>query len=264
MIKENNYKKCYKLFVDELGSTNQKHPSELYILSGCSIDDKKREGVKIFTNKIKFKYWGHTNVIFHSREIWRKEGDFSIFKNNKKKYNEFLDDLKLFLNESNFKMFFCIVDKKKTSKLGWGEAKTHKETTNSIIKNFLLISLSNDSRGEIVIESATAEKDFFFHRSLGVFLSKGLTTPKTDFKKVQDTITSISFVSKKNHDIEEQIADLLAYGAKCKYLKKKIKKGSYEDLILSVLKKTIYKKPRNTNKNKEKFLQEINSFHTLP
>lgn len=264
MTKDNNSKKCYKLFIDELGSANQKHPSELYILSGCSVEKEERKKIKIFADKIKFKYWGHTDIVFHSREIWRKEGNFLIFKNDKDKYNNFLNDLELLLTESNFKMFFCVVDKKKTSKLGWDETKIHKETTHSIIKNFLLISLSNDSRGEIIIESATAEKDFFFHRSLGVFLSKGLTTPKTNFKEVQDTITSISFVSKKNNDIEEQIADLLAYGAKCKYLKKKIKANSYEEMILAILKNKIYKKPRGAKKSKEKFLKEINSFYKLP
>jgi hypothetical protein len=157
-MKENLNKKCYKLFIDELGSANQKHPSELYILSGCSVDKSERENLKTLADQIKFKYWGNTDIVFHSRDIWRKNGNFSIFKNNNQKYKEFLNDLEKFLKNSNFKMFFCIIDKNKTSKLGWDETKIHKETTNLIIKNFLLISLSNDSRGEIIIESATAEK----------------------------------------------------------------------------------------------------------
>ncbi len=166
--------------------------------------------------------------------------------------------------DSKFKMFFAIVDKEKTKKLGWDETKIYKETAKSMIRNFILILLSHDSRGEVVIESATAEKDFYFHRALGYFLSEGLTVPKVSYKKVQETITSISFVSKKNHDIEEQIADLFAYAIKCKYLKKKIKKNSYEEIMLRILNKKIFRAPRNAKVLKKRFLDKVEAIKVLP
>src|SRR3989338_2148395 len=83
---------------------------------------KKTDGVdlKIFSDQIKFKYWGRTDVVFHSREIGRKEGDFTIFK-DQRIFNEFLHDLENLLSSPRFKMFFIVVDKTKARQVGWDE-----------------------------------------------------------------------------------------------------------------------------------------------
>ncbi|MDX9913727.1 MAG: DUF3800 domain-containing protein [Candidatus Moranbacteria bacterium] len=257
----------YKLFIDELGVANPKATqSEVYILSGCSIDDSERDNIRNWADHIKFKYWGRTDIVFHSREIGRKEGDFAMFK-NQKIFKEFIADLEEFLKSSRFKMFFVIVDKNEAKKKAWDQIKIYKDTTDYMIRNFLLAMLTNDSKGKIVVESAGAEKDFYFHKALGYYLSGGIPDLRVDYKKVQETITSISFVTKNNHDIEEQIADLFAYAAKCKYFirkKKKIKRGVYEDMIMQLLNKKIFKLPTNACNKKEKYFKEINPFLILP
>jgi len=74
----------YKLFIDELGTANIKdEKSGLYILAGCSINEIECQNIKILADQIKFKYWGHTNIVFHSRDIGRRKGNFKIFKNAK-------------------------------------------------------------------------------------------------------------------------------------------------------------------------------------
>ncbi|OGK30232.1 hypothetical protein A3F29_03640 [Candidatus Roizmanbacteria bacterium RIFCSPHIGHO2_12_FULL_33_9] len=90
--------KLLNLFVDESGSDNpKKGPSKCYIVCGCLVSDYKRNDLKIRADQIKFKYWGRTDIIFHSREIGRKEGDFSILK-EKKIYQDFQNDLFNFLS----------------------------------------------------------------------------------------------------------------------------------------------------------------------
>ena len=220
--------RTYKLFIDESGTADiQDKNSKLYIVAGCSIEEQKRERIKIKADQIKFKYWGDTNVVFHSREIGRKENHFSILK----------------------------------------DKKIYKETSNHIIKNFLLILLTGDSRGKIIVESATAEKDFYFHKAVGHLTADGIKELNVGFGKVQDTLTSISFVSKKNHDIEEQIADLFAYGAKCKYLakqKKKFRRGEYESLMMDLCNKKLFKIPKNAGIRKMKYFKEVEPFLVLP
>ncbi len=266
---ENLNKKQYqfKLFVDELGVANPiAKQSEVYILSGCSVDDNERQNIKMWADHIKFKYWGRTDVVFHSKEIGRKENNFGIFK-EKEIFNKFIDDLEKFLECSKFKVFFVIVDKEKARKLGWNQDKIFKETSDKMIRNFLLAMLSNDSKGKIVVESAGAEKDFYFHKALGFYLGAGIPKLKVDYKKIQETITSISFVTKNNHDIEEQIADLFAYAAKCKFFiknKKSFKKGKYEDMIISLLDKKTFKMSAKLKIKKSKYLKEIDSFMILP
>jgi len=192
------------LFIDELGTANvNDFKSSLYILAGCSINEEERIVMKTWADKIKFKYWGHTDIVFHSREIGRKENDFAILK-DKKIFDDFLKDLEQFLLHSRFKMFFVIL---------------YKEL-------------------------------------------------KVDYKKIQETLTSISFVTKNNFDdIEEQIADLFAYAAKCKYLRqqgKRVKNGSYEKMMLDLLKNKIFKKPLGARYWKMKYFKEVDSFVVLP
>ncbi len=265
--------RTYKLFIDESGTADiQDKNSKLYIVAGCSIEEQKRERIKIKADQIKFKYWGDTNVVFHSREIGRKENHFSILK-DKKIYTDFLKDLENFLSEADFKMLFVVVDKEEAIKYVWDERytwnrlKIYKETSNHIIKNFLLILLTGDSRGKIIVESATAEKDFYFHKAVGHLTADGIKELNVGFGKVQDTLTSISFVSKKNHDIEEQIADLFAYGAKCKYLakqKKKFRRGEYESLMMDLCNKKLFKIPKNAGIRKMKYFKEVEPFLVLP
>lgn len=256
----------YKLFVDELGTPNTKDKkSELYILSGCSVEEAERHNLKIRADQIKFKYWGRTDIIFHSREIGRKENDFEIFKNSKV-YNEFLKDLEVFLSEAKFKMFFIIVNKEKARRLAWNNVKIYKETSNILIKNFLLILLSGDSKGKIIIESA-AEKDLYIYKAFNYFLAGGIKELKVSHKKVQEILTSFSFVNKQNYDIEEQIADLFAYAARCYYfikVKKKIKIGLYEKIMISLLKKKLFKVPFRANPRKTKYFKNVNAFVILP
>lgn len=46
----------YKLFIDELGIASVKDAqSEVYILAGCSVDEKDRRDIKTWSDHIKFK-----------------------------------------------------------------------------------------------------------------------------------------------------------------------------------------------------------------
>lgn len=264
----NKNRSQYKLFIDELGTASTKDvQSDLYVLAGCSVNESDRQDIKTWADHIKFKYWGRTDIVFHSREIGRRENDFKIFKNDAVLLGLFLDDLERFLSYARFKMFFVVVDKENARARSWNDIKIYQETSSRIVENFLLTLLSCDSTGKIVIESATAEKDFYFHKALGHFLSEGMKDRGVDYGRVQDTITSISFVTKKNHDIEEQVADLFAYAAKCKFFKdqkKEWKNGRYEDVILELLEKKLFKVPEGINVKKMRYLKEMNPFDILP
>lgn len=264
---QSQFQEHYRLYIDELGTANPKDiTSDLYILSGCSINKKDCEDLKIRADQIKFKYWGRTNIVFHSREIGRKENDFAILKDSKV-LKEFNSDLYNFLLYAKIKMFFIIVDKGKARAAGWDDIKIHKDTTAFLIRNFLIILLTTDSMGEIVIESSSVSKDIHLLDSLNFFLGAGITKLGVNNKKVQDTLTSVSFVTKRNHDIEEQLADLFAYAAKIKYQlitadRKPV--NNYEKMILILLKKKLFSVPIGARLMKAKLFKEVEPFLVLP
>lgn len=257
--------KLVNLFVDESGSANPKAAKTgLYIICGCMINKHNREQLKTAADQIKFKFWDRTNIVFHSREIWRKEGDFSILKDfniNKKFYKHLFN----FLASGGYQIFAAAVNHEEAAKRNWNSKKVYKETSNIIVKNFILSLLASEARGRLVIESATSEKDFNFHKAAGYYLSNGVKEADISSSQVQNALTEISFVSKKNFDIEEQIADLLAYGAKLKFLKKKKSElNEYDNRILTVFNQKLFKIHPNIGGRKKKFYSRIESFKILP
>lgn len=261
-------KEYYRLFIDESGTANPLDiNSEIYVLSGCMIKKSDSRDLKISADQIKFKYWNSTDVVFHSYEIGRKEGEFGIFKKDENLYKSFLNDLENFLFIPRFKMFFVVVDKSKARKFGWDETKVLKDTTSFLVRNFLLILLTNNCKGEIIIESASAQKDIFLLQSVAYFLGSGIENPKVTYEKVQDTLTSVSFVTKQNNDTEEQIADLFGYAAKLNYLQQQkmiLPNRLYEQMIIKAFKRSLYKVPMTARPKKDKLFKEVEPFLVLP
>jgi len=261
--------RIYELFIDELGQANPvSKQSDIYVLLGCAREEGQRLRLKILADQIKFKYWGRTNIVFHSREIARNEGVFSVFSKNKLKKNEFHQDLFNFLKQSSIVVFVIVCDNQLARKQGWNSIKEIKETGKWIFYQFITWLLGNNSKGKINIESATAEKDKYYLSTFSYFLSPGNKELNVDYKRVQELLTSIAFVTKRNHDIEEQLADLLAYAAKCKYLrltkKQTFKVGSYEDRIIKILDIKLWHLPKLAGEKKMKFYKTIEPFCIIP
>ena len=257
--------KLVNFFIDESGYANpRQQESPCYILCGCMISNDCRQLLKIKADQIKFKYWGRENIVFHSREIFRKYNEFEILKDPEINKN-FEKDLFNFLNLGGYQIFAVIVDKEKAVRSNWNELKVYKESSDIIVKNFVHALLAKKCHGRLVIESATSQKDFLFHKAVGYYLSNGIKGLKVSFREVQEYLTEISFVMKKNHDIEEQIADLLAYGAKVKFMKRKEKKmNDYDKKILGVLDNKLFSINPSTGDHKKKFYEKIKSFEIIP
>lgn len=260
----------FDLFIDESGTVNPNDiASASYVLCGCAVEKEQRNRLKIQADQIKFKYWGHTNVSFHSRDIGKKSDIFDIFQKKRQKYEEFLDDLLSFLQEGYFTVFAIVCDKENARAKGWNAIKLTKETARKLFYHFIvwLLGLKND-RGSITIESATAEKDRYYLNEFSYFLSPGCKELSVDYKKVRSVLTSLSFVTKHNSDIEEEIADLFAYAAKCKYYrlagKESYKVGTYEDRMIRILDKKLFRKPKFAKEEKMKFYEAIEPFCVVP
>lgn len=255
--------KLSNFFIDELGSASLKTKnSTLYLLSGILVTNQGREDLKIKADQIKFKYWGRTNIVFHSRDIGRGEGDFNILQKDDIRLS-FEKDLTKFLNNGSYQLFTVIVDKTKISK-NWNEKKIYKITADCIIKNFILSLLAQKNyKGRLVVESATAEKDFYYHKAAIYYLSHGFQNLKTNYEDVQNVLTEVSFVTKKNNDIEEQVADLLAYGIRLKYEKRKTL-SNYETDLKKVVDNKLFKINPHTGTIKKKFYSNIESYKIIP
>lgn len=248
----------YKLYLDESGTPDigKYNPSFPYfILSSFIVNEDQAEQLKIRADQVKFKYWGRTNVVLHSREIGRRENDFLILKDPSVEQS-FHRDLSQLLVSTGGTCVIAVINKNKAKTLNWKYEDVYREASRAILEFFVEYLFVKKNKGQIIIESAGTNRDILFYKEYIRLLSNGLSVPSIDHQKMKQIITSISFVSKNNQDIEAQIADLLAYPAGHSCLisdgTKVIIPNSYEDSMCTILNRKILKfedKERGISKN---------------
>jgi hypothetical protein len=225
------------LYLDESGSPDTNDRSQNYTLCGIIVNEYQSEKMKIQADQIKFKYWNHTDIVFHSAEIGAETGDYVILKNPTIK-KDFLRDILTFLNYCEYRCIVISIDKQKAIAKGWNSEKIRDYASDKMIECFIEFLAQKKLNGNICLESA-GKRDFSFYNRYSYYLSHGLDSLNLSHSDVKKLLTSISFVSKKNHDIETQVADLFAYPATCHFLSfegiKPIIRGSYEEKMCNTL-----------------------------
>lgn len=229
--------KSFRLYVDESGVHDLNHFDKNFTLCGIVVNQYQAENLKIKADQIKFKYWNNTDIVFHSHEIGAKKNDFAILKDPTINKN-FLTDLLIFLNTTGYHIIVVSINKDKAKALGWTSDQILDIANDNLIEIFLEYLASDGNKGQIVMESSSA-KDIAFYKRYAKYLSHGFPKLSLTPDNVKKTLTSLSFVSKNNHDIESQLADLFAYPATCKFLHdeniKTMAASSYEQKICNIM-----------------------------
>lgn len=109
----------YIVYVDESGDNSLSHIDSnypLFVLAFC-IFHKEHYSEKVVSSleKFKFKHFGHDQIILHEHEIRKEKGRFNIFKNREEK-TLFIDDLTTIIQESNFILIACVINKYELTK----------------------------------------------------------------------------------------------------------------------------------------------------
>ncbi len=104
----------YIVYVDESGdhslqSIDENYP--IFVLAFC-VCHKKHYSDKIVPalENFKFKHFGHDQIVLHEREIRKGEGVFKILSNRKKKHT-FLNELTSIIDQNNFILISCTINK---------------------------------------------------------------------------------------------------------------------------------------------------------
>lgn len=262
----------YCLHIDESGSSTPAYqPERPYILVGCAIATQRKAALKAKADELKKKYWGRTSIVFHHADIASNGKDFDIFRGNAESKKAFKDDLISFLRAAPIVAFVALVDKEHITATWKEETLVHK-TTCAVYFNYISFLYSQKNpHGEIIIESATSEKDTYYLKELSYFLSPNCPEIDSDFtnlRNIKEVLCSITFVTKHNNDIETQIADIFGYAAFCLFKQqkkgKKFKKDSYEDKLIRVLKQKLFAIPPDIGPDKKRFFSKVDAFKYLP
>ena len=193
----NNYK---ILSIDESGKASFEHASKLFILSAVLIKEDFRPKLDVKIRRLKKKFFKDENIVFHSRDMSRKKGKFSLLRDSKNEilfWSEFIS----ILNSDEISFIFVITDKQRAKKLGWQPKTILKRSYLRLAQLFLTNLTKDQSKGKIVAESDPSQDLFLMEAHAGL---------QSLNHSYRNSVTSISFVKKTNLDPDVQIADALA------------------------------------------------------
>ncbi len=219
----------YKLFIDESGKNdlvtiNPQLP--FFCIAGALVHDNANDFIRRRAEHIKYKYWNDTSINFHAYDLRGLREDFRIFKGNPTLLEEFKKDFLAFLEKSNFKILFVCKNKMSHLRLNppiahaiknnfkkdilTFETKLNELLFEELWKRYLCYLIKKKGRGTIIIEASDKTQDtdilWAYNKLMNGVSSMGLSNAV-----VREKLTSISFVTKNNLDIETQLADFASY-----------------------------------------------------
>ena len=140
----------YKIIsLDESGKASFEHPSKLFVLSAVLVPESFRSKLDNKIKKIKKKFFKDEEIVFHSRDMSRKKGPFSILRDPKTE-TAFWSEFVSVLNNKDISLIFIITNKTKAVKLGWQPKTILKRSYLRLLELFLIQLNKNKNKGKII------------------------------------------------------------------------------------------------------------------
>lgn len=235
----------YKLLaLDESGKASYQHPSELFVLSGVIIPEKLKSKLDNKMKKLKKKFFSDEDLVFHSRDMYRRKGPFASLQDTTTEIN-FWSSFTAIANNPEIALFFIIVDKSKAKHKGWQPKTILKKSYLKIIDEFAMKHLNTES-GKIIVESDPSQ-DLYLIQAHNHLQSTGTSDGKISAKEYRKKLTSLSLVNKSNLDIDIQMADALAPIAGIIYKNNTLKKQRKMSKVEKMKKRLIERKLKNSS-----------------
>lgn len=191
----------YKILsLDESGKASYSHASKLFILSGVIIPEEFKPKLDNKIKKLKIKFFKKGDIVFHSRDMYRRKGPFSILRDPKIELS-FWSEFVSILNHEDIVFVFVITQKEKAKKLNWQPKTILKRSYLKILQRFFQNLKKSNNKGKVVIESEPSQDPY---------LIEAHNLMQSLYSDYKTRVTSLSLVSKLNMDSDVQIADALA------------------------------------------------------
>ena len=206
----------YKLLsLDESGKASFSHPSEIFILSGVVMPEVLKSKVNTRMKKLKKKYLGSEDIVFHGRDMARGGSHFKALSDSKVAI-KFWAEFVAIVNNPEISLYFVITDKKNAKNAGW-KTKTILERSYLRIVSEFSRHIKNINQCGRIINESEAYQDPYLIYAHNRLQSNGTGDGSVSAKEYRHMITSLSLVNKANDDIDLQIADTVAFVGRLKY-----------------------------------------------
>jgi len=216
----------YIIYLDESGSpelTADKEEFPVFVLACvCVSKSAYVEEIVPKLQTLKFKYFGHDQVIFHERDIRRSSGDFAFFRADAMLRKGFLDDVTLLIDSFDFSISTAVIDKAKLLARYPDPYSPYEISLLLAMEHLALILRDNSQIGKIIHVIAESrgskentELELVFRR-----IADGETPMRSNQAHLIKRFDwQLKFCDKKSNSSGLQLADLVARPIGLKHLK---------------------------------------------
>ncbi len=205
----------YIVYVDESGDHGLKNINPQYpIFSLAFCVFKKANYIKDIApklNELKFKYWGHCDIVMHEHDIRKnRSGDWSILDNPNTR-SAFLNDISDLIQTSAFDVIASVIVKQRLTRYQRPENPYELAMLFCMehLNNFLLRNNQSGKEIHIQFESRGKVEDMYLECEFRRICENASNAVKssTNFSQIN---YHIRFLDKKSNSTGLQIADLIA------------------------------------------------------
>lgn len=229
----------FYFFIDESGDHGLKklnHEFPLFLLCGILVEQVDYSIFSESFNSIKNKFWGNTNVIFHSRDIRKCEKEFVTLLDSKVK-NQFYDELNWSMIQNEFTVFASAINKKEYVAI-FGELQNdiYEQALTAVFNQIFMYLLNKHTETviNVIIEKRGKREDRKLEEHFK--LLRNLGTEMFSAEQIANCNLSIQFRNKKENINGLQLADLTAYP-----IARFVLNPEYSNLSFEIIEKKIFK-----------------------
>ena len=207
----------YIVYLDESGSPNlegDRADFPIFVLTSiCIKKDIYINEVVPALQSLKFKYFGHDQTILHEREIRRKSGAFAFLQTDAKLRTEFLTDISQLIENQNFEILACVIDKKTLRKNYHNPFDPYKLALLFSMEQIALRLENLNQCGKtihVIAESRGKTEDKELELEFRRIADGSTVLPLNQPKLLREFDWQILFSNKKSNSAGLQLADLVA------------------------------------------------------
>jgi hypothetical protein len=206
-----------RLFIDEVGNgdlqgsatnDNVRYLSLTGILTKTYLHDN---AIQPAMDDLKQDVFGRVNIVLHRREIVRREGPFTVLKDQEKS-NEFDLGILRLVNESPYLAMTVTIDKREhLNKYGVWRFDPYHYCLRCLVERYVSWLRRNDLRGDVAIEPRFPKADKKVKNSFRLIYDGGSENVPSTLMQRHLLSHDIIFIGKQHNIAGMQLCDLLAH-----------------------------------------------------
>ncbi|WP_422032096.1 DUF3800 domain-containing protein [Roseovarius sp.] len=225
----------YIIYLDESGSPSieaDKGDFPVFVLACVCISKEHYADVMVpRLQALKFKYFGHDQVVFHERDIRRQSGDFVVLRGDRDLRESFLVEVTELVASFDFDLAATVIDKSKLAERYPNPISPYELSLQLTMEHLALTLREHNQLGKVVhviAESRGKSEDDQLELVFRRIADGQPPLPSNQRRLITQFDWRIRFCDKKSNSSGLQLADLIARPVGLKHLRPDQPNRSYD------------------------------------